>query len=1525
MCNDFVHLHVHTEYSLLDGASQIDDLVKRAIELGQKAIAITDHGAMHGVIDFYRACNKQGIKPILGMESYMAKRSHLIKDATERNPYHCLLLAKNKQGYNNLMKLSSIAHVDGYYYRPRIDSALLEKYHDGIIYSSGCIASEIPSLYLNGKEQEAVAAINYYRGLFGEDFYLELQPREHSDDQKTLNKWLLSMSKKTGVKAIATTDAHYIRRDDAKIHDILLCVQTGSKVSETQRMRFDEDTYYIKSYDEMAVDFSGAEFVLHNTLEVAEKIDVHFDKDAYHLPEYTVPLGYTSETFLREMCFDGLKWRYGEVTKELTDRLEYELSVINKMNFSTYFLVVWDICEFARQNDIWWNVRGSAAGSVVSYVLGITSIEPISAGLFFERFLNPNRITMPDIDLDFQDNRRNELIDYVVNRYGSDKVAAIITFGTMGAKTSLKDVGRVLDYPLDEVNKVSNLIPTTPKMKALSDYLEIIPELSDLYNKDSRVKTLYDNAMSLEGKTRHTSLHAAGIIIADLPLSDYIPLHRLTGKSYDNTDLKMATQFPMGLCEELGLLKIDFLGLSTLTIMRKACEMIEKRHGIHWDIDNIPYQHGMYEQHDHLLDEAYRLITNGNTAGVFQLEGSGMTAMLKQMKPTRFEHIVAGVALYRPGPMDYIPNYIRRMHGEEEIVYHHPKLEPILKETYSVITFQEQLMQLAMDLFGYTPSEADFLRKIVSKSKREEMAKETVRFHEKGKEQGLDEELINTIWEEIKTFGQYAFNKCLAGNTLIFDADTGQKHRIDDLFNGHVSISHVLSVTDNLKIVKQPVRKIMMNGTKKIYRLTLKSGKTIDASSNHPFLTYDGWKSLEELNVKDLIATPRYIPEPLFNNRWEDYRLITLGYLIAEGNLAHPSSVYYKSNSELETDDFIVHAEKFENTSIKKYQRPNGAYDVWSRRIDKQKQQGLFNWIKELGLHGSIATNKHIPRPVFSLCSDNIALLLGRMWTGAGHIGVSTGGSKNVFYATSSFALAQDVQHLLLRLGIRSVIHTAQFKYRDGLKTGYQIWITSPEAINNFIELVVPYILGNKSNVGRNLTIRFDKEFKDVIPNNIRFYIRQIITNNGKTWKEISDATGVSTSAIRTDSGGRGVRRGYQRTTIRKIGTYLQDDFILKHADSDIFWDEIKSIDYLDEQVVYDIEVDGHHNFVANDIFVHNSHAADYAKVSVQTAFLKAHYPIEYMCALLSTYVDNKDRMVLFLDECKQKNIRLLPPDINASSKSFEIEPFAANVDSIRCGFDLVKQVGSKVIDLIIESRQSMPFKSIHDLIERLDISKINSRALQNLIKVGAFDRYGSRFDLLQIADDLKKISKKYWGASKDKKTQNKLSLFDMGEFTQTGLNFDINEMIAKADDSPYTEYDVFEWEKDLLGFYVSARPTDKYRSVFRSILTVPITEVINNHEKYDGNSVQVAGELTKILPTVTKNGYSMAFATLEDWYDTAGTIKIVLFPKIFDKYKTMLHEKQYVSIKGKVDSSYRDTTIIVDNITDFTDKTLRS
>jgi len=1054
--SEFVHLHVHSEYSLLDGLSSCRELAERGVELNMPALALTDHGAMYGAVQFYKSCKAAGIKPIIGMEAYVAPRSRTDRDPQrDRGPYHLVLLAQDNTGYHNLMRLATIAQLDGFYYKPRVDREVLAAHNEGLIVLSGCGSSELARCVKKGQLDKARQVVGWYSDVFQDRYYLELQDHDIAE-LMTGNEQLIAFSDEFGLPLAATNDVHYARRDQASIHDVLLCIQTGKTVTEPNRMRMDGQSYYVKSAEEMSALFPNVPEALSNTLEIAERCNVELTFGNYHLPSFEVPEAYNAQSYLRHLCEKGLRERYDEITPRIQERLDYELDTIHRMGFDTYFLIVWDLCRFSREQEIWWNVRGSGASSIVAYSLYITNLEPLHQNLIFERFLNEGRVTMPDIDLDYPDDQREHLIRYTIEKYGQEQVAQIITFGTMGAKAAIRDTGRALDYPLPEVDRIARLVPGGPGVK-LDQSIEDVPDLRHQYEEQDHIRRLLDTARGVEGNIRHASTHAAGVIISDLPLVKYAPLRRPTSGSSDD-QIGKVTQYTMSEAEELGLLKVDFLGLATLTVMRVACELIKERHGVDLDLLSIP-------RDDPII---YDLLSRGDVMGVFQVEGQGMRRTLMKMQPRKFEHVIAAISLYRPGPMEYIDDYIDRLHGQKSIAYRHPSLEPILEETYGIIVYQEQIIRILTDIAGYTPAEADLVRRAVGKKKKKALLKHRTTFI-KGAVEGSDvpRETAKAIFDDIEYFARYGFNK---------------------------------------------------------------------------------------------------------------------------------------------------------------------------------------------------------------------------------------------------------------------------------------------------------------------------------------------------------------------------------------------------------------------------------------------SHAADYAVLTCQTAYLKAKYPVEYMTALLTVERSNTDKVSHFIDECRRMGIEVLPPDINVSSLGFTIEAKDDGSPTIRFGLGAVKNVGEGPVEAIRKARQSgAPFATLDDFCRRVDLRQVNRRALESLIQVGTLDLFGKRAQLLPIVDRIIGLSASYHQAQ----DAGQLSMFS----DATGVHLAADETILppadRVPDIPRKE--ILAWERELVGIYVSEHPLTQVMTRLDDILSGSVGTL---GEETSGQQVTVVGMIERVYRHTTKKGNEMAFVTLEDMQ---GSCDVVVFPSVWSETKDVWQPEQIVVVNGRVDTSRRD------------------
>ena len=1076
----FVHLHVHSEFSLLDGANRIKDLPVRAKELGMDAMAITDHGVMFGAIDFYKACKANGIKPIIGCEVYVAPRRMADRDPSIDNRYnHLILLAKDNNGYKNLAKLVSLGFTDGFYYKPRIDKEVLEKYHEGLICSSACLAGEVASEIVKGDMEAAKKSALWFKSVFGEDYYLEIQ-NNGIKEQVLVNQKLIQLSRELDIPLLATNDSHYLKKEDAYNHEVLLCIQTGKRMSDEDRMRFETDELYIKSPEEMMDYFKAVPDAIENTVKVAEKCNVEFEFGHTILPNYDVPEEFaTHYDYLKKLTDDGIRNRYGEnPSKDIIERKEYELGVIKKMGYVDYFLIVWDYVHYAKSHGIPVGPgRGSGAGSIVAYAIEITDIDPIKYGLIFERFLNPERISMPDFDIDFDYEKRQDVIDYVARKYGHDHVSQIITFGTMAAKMVIRDVARVLDYPYAEADKLAKMIPNEIHI-TISKAMEINKELKDLYDTNPEVKKLLDIAMALEGMPRQASTHACGIIIAREPVVNYVPLYARDGV--------ISTQYIMTTLEELGLLKMDFLGLRTLTVIRDAKELIKKNHGIDVEFDK-----------DMADPKVYKLWQDGDSVGIFQFESQGMTNFMKELKPDCLEDIIAGVSLYRPGPMDQIPRYIANKKDPEHAVYTHPALKPILKVTYGCMVYQEQVMQIVRDLAGYSLGRADLVRRAMGKKKLDVMAKERENFvHGKLDENGnveipgcvrngIDEASANKIFDEMSEFAKYAFNK---------------------------------------------------------------------------------------------------------------------------------------------------------------------------------------------------------------------------------------------------------------------------------------------------------------------------------------------------------------------------------------------------------------------------------------------SHAACYAVVAYQTAYLKAYYPAEFMAAMLNSFLGNLDKIPIYINECKKSNIAILKPDINKSYTKF-----TATDNSVRFGLGSIKNVGLAAVDAIVKERENGgEFKDFTDFAERIYGEAVNKKCIESLIRAGAFDNMGkTRCTLIasyeQIIDTIADSQKKNF--------TNQITMFDISNSEEDIQKMKYNYM--EMDE--FSEKELLSMEKEMLGIYISGHPLEKYRKQLDEVTNFNTAQIEETMEQMtagekcdlqDGQSVKLAGVITKIKKKFTKSNKVMAFVTIEDLY---GSCELIVFESCYNKCSNLLIEESLILCEGRISiRDENDITIIANQITEL-------
>ncbi|TMF06063.1 MAG: DNA polymerase III subunit alpha [Chloroflexi bacterium] len=1507
---DFVHLHVHSEFSLLDGLSPVKHIVETVKRRSMRAVALTDHGNLYGAIDFYSHARSAGIKPILGVETYVSPRGMSDKLGNQdRNYFHLVLLAKNLEGYHNLIKLVSRASLEGYYYKPRIDRALLAEHARGLIALSACYSGE-PA---------------WYREVFGEEYFLELQDHGSPDDQ-TVNAGLLELNQQLDIPMVVTNDSHYASADQASAHDVLLCVQTNSTDQDPRRMRMEPlGAFCLKTPAEMWQLFGHLPEALRNTVRIAERceLDLEFGRLSFPALDHLVPAGQTPQEFLERTCEEGLLRRYGQgVTEEQRRRLAYELEVVEKTGFAAYILFVWDFVDWARQRGIPCGPRGSAAGSIILYCLGISDLDPVKYGLTFERFLNPERIQMPDIDMDFADDRRDEVIQYVIDRYGRDRVAQIITFGRLLARAAIRDVGRALDYPLNEVDRVAKLVPSIPIGLKLSDALEQSPELKALYEGQPHITRLIDTARGLEGVARNAGTHAAGVVVADQPLTNYVPLQRAT-----RGDSAM-TQYDMKVLDKIGLLKMDFLGLANLTMLSKAIANVKAMRGIDLDLDKLP------------LDDAqtYAMLSRGETRTVFQLEGPGMTRSVQDLQPGTLDHLAALVALYRPGPMAHISSYVARREGREAATPPDPSLADVLEESYGIIVYQDQVLQVVRKLAGYSLGQADVLRRAMGKKEKEVMAREGPKFIEAVVANGYPRPTAERVWDLLQPFAGYAFNKCVLAETSLLDAVTGERTTVGSLYtNPRPFTIHALA--DDGKLRARAVTHVMANGSKPVFELRTAQGRRITTTANHPFRTLSGWTNLADLRPGDRIAAPRRLEIPAAES-WPEHELIVLAGLLAEGNTCHPSTLYfYNSDPEL-VEDFAEAASRFPNTLAQVSTRENAKYVVrlntgqdtrfvkghrpWNAAEavlpsavataiaqpgERQVmiRSGVFRWAEHLGLVGRRATEKQVPAGVFRLRDKDLELFLGRMWSGDGFVANAT--NRVPFYATSSSQLARDVQTLLLRLGIVSGVHDKAFKYRGGTRTGWTVHLVGEDSIDTFMARVAPHIVGRDAAI-TTLTAHLASTARgmtaiDTLPEQIRHWVDEERRTAGLTWKGLGVRSGVAMRQFAA-ADARG-KRGFRRGTVRRLAATLKSERLRCAAESDLFWDRVVSIEPRGVQPTYDLTVEADHNFVADGLVVHNSHAFCYALVAYQTAYLKANYPVEWFAAVLSTIATDTEKVVGVVGECRRLGVAVLPPDVNRSGLEFRVES-----NGIRFGLAGVKNVGEGAVEQIVRERETNgAYTSLEEFCRRQDLHTVNKRVMESLIKCGAMDALGQREALL----DTRRLDSAIAAAQIEQKAAltGQASLFDMFGAPESPVAPPAVQAASVNGASGPASRERSLWEKEVLGFQFGDHPFMEAAAWLAGQLTHDTSQI---GPEISGEKVKIAGLVINVRRIVTRNKSQMAVVVLEDLH---GSIEGVVFPRVYERAAELFRDDAILIVEGKVDTRSDRPQIVVDRVHEWT------
>ena len=1488
---DFVHLHNHSDYSLLDGASTIAGMVERAAKMHMPALALTDHGAMFGAVHFYQAACKAGIKPIIGMEAYVT-RGRRQDRSRESAVHHLVLLARDEAGFRNLMQLSSLAYLEGFYYKPRVDHELLARHAQGLLALSACPQGEVAAALLADDEEGAARSALRYRDMFGADnYFLEIMNHGLEMEEK-IRGGMRALSARTGIPLVATNDNHYLDHDDTEAQEVLLCIQTGKTMDDPKRMRALADLHF-RSPEEMRRAFADFPEALRNTLAVAERCELKMSFGKPLLPAFPLPEGETSpEDYLRRLAWSELRGRFAEVGEEARRRLEYELDVICRMGFASYFLIVRDFIAFARSRGIGVGPgRGSVAGSLVAYALRITDIDPLAHGLIFERFLNPERVTMPDIDIDFDDLRRGEVIEYVKQKYGEGNVTQIITFGTMGAKGVVRDVGRALGLAFADVDRVARMVPdglgmTLEKALGMSGDLRNLPQRGDVYDR------LLRNARVLEGIARHASTHAAGVLITPGPLLDYVPLYR-------QRDESVTTQWDMKAVEKVGLLKMDFLGLRTLSVLEEAVRLIAEKTGERPDLSRLPMDD----------PDAYRVFQRGETVAIFQFESTGMRDHLRKLRPTVFEDLVAMNALYRPGPMENIPYFIECKHGRQVVRYDHPALEPILKKTYGVFVYQEQVMEAAHKLAGFSLSQGDELRRAMGKKLAAEMEAKQKAFIEGCAQKKIPAPKALKIFQTMEKFAGYGFNACVTEETELLEAVTGERATVGGLFRSR-SPFRVHALGEDLRLRARRVTDVVWNGRKPVFELRTAQGHGITATGNHPFRTLGGWKNLEDLAPGDRIAAPRRLPVPATGS-WPRYELITLAGLLAEGNTCHPTSLYYFNRERALIEDFAAAVAVFPDTVARVHTRATGAMEVcanlgppgtvretavgYGAAVEGNlalvmdvpgRRSGAFRWAERLGILGCRAAVKRVPAEVLGLRDADVEVFLGRLWSGDGYF--AGRGHAVPYYATSSRGLARDVQLLLLRLGIVSGLHEKSFRYRGGVRVGYTVNLVGEGSAEAFVRRVGPHVVGRDRQLallrGHLQGTRRGATSVDTVPVEVREWVAEERRRLGITWKDVEVRSGVSVKELQ----GRGSRskRGFRRSTLRALAGFFSSVRLARVAESDVFWDRVVSIERRGIQDTYDLTVEHDHNFVANGLVVHNSHSAAYALIAYQCAWLKAHHPAEFMAATLTSEMSDSSRIVTLIAECRRMGLEILPPDVNRSQWKFSLEE-----GCVRVGLGAVRNVGQAAVEAVVAAREAGgAFHDLFDLARRVDTRTLNRRVLESLVAAGACDSLGEE------------RGRMYAGAGRA--LDHSATLQRERERGQSSLFGDDghSEVAVAAPALPpggaWSSRERAAKEKEMLGFYFSGHPLEPLRGQLERLGTHAVSDL--PHQE-NGTEVRVGGLVGEVRTITTRSGKLMAAVTLED---LTGRIECTLFPDTYEGVRAWLATDEVVVASGRLERS---------------------
>jgi DNA-directed DNA polymerase III PolC len=1498
LASSFAHLHTHTEFSMLDGAARVADVVAAAAADGHPALGITDHGNMYGVLDFYAECRKVGITPVVGTEAYMAAESRHERprrrgrlddgggdsDGGEKLYYHLTLLAENNVGYRNLLKLSSRAYLEGYFYKPRVDWELLSELHGGIIATTGCLGGVVLQSLLRGDVEGATAKAARLQDIFGRDsLFVELQDHGLAEQRRT-NPELIEIARRLGAPLLATNDSHYTCQDDAVAHDALLCVQTGSTIDDPNRFKFHGDQHYLKTAVEMRALFAEVPDACDNTLWIAERADVEIEFGKPRLPAFPLPEGFTDDAaYLRHLTYEGAFRRWGKaLPPAAVDRLDYELGVIAEMGFSSYFLIVWDLIAYARGRGIRVGPgRGSAAGCCVAYCLRITDLDPLRYDLLFERFLNPGRMQMPDIDMDFDSRYRDEMIRYAAERYGRDRVAQIVTFSTIKARAAVRDAARVLGYPYAVGDKVAKAMPAlvmgrdTPLWACLEEHEKHVggfraaADLREMYESDPEARKVIDVAKGLEGLRRQDGIHAAAVVITDEPLTEYLPIQRKPEAGTDAEDAPIVTQYEMHGVEALGLLKMDFLGLRNLDVISDTLALIEQNRGSELDIDAIPLDD----------EETLALLRRGDSVGVFQLEGGPMRSLMRSLAPTSFDDVAALVALYRPGPMaaNMHNDYADRKNGRKPVAYLHPELEPLLADTQGLMIYQESVMRVAQRFAGYSLAEADNLRKA-----------------------------------------------CLPAGTLMLT-----KAR------GYVPIERVLAVSDRrVQTIDttsctsrfDEVSDVWSVGRKPVYRLKTSTGYSIEATAEHPFLVEDDWRELGAIQPGDLVAVAgRTVTDGGSKISMAEVELAAL--LISEGYTPDLMKGPPRAGFFCNTDPGLL--EVFRSAFAARFgyehERSAAVVGVTRLRLTESELLALRGVLGTLGL----SADKEVPRCIVNAPAHKVQRFIGLSFCADGWADRS-----GVHFGSKSRQICLALKRMLLRSGILANLHRREV---PGHGTHWTLSIADKAQAKAFARLVQPHLTELKARkVQRWLTDWSDGSSATDIGIPASFLAAEL--------ERRPRVTGFSKRRLGVDTGGYVASKVLHRATLDGL---LYSERMEDLRTGDLVWDTVVSVDYVGEAECFDFRManDERPYAVVEDFLVHNcgkkiramialerekfvagceangfgaelgttlfdiiepfadyafnkSHSYGYGLVAYQTAYLKAHHPVEYLAALLTSVKDDQDRSAVYLNECRQMGITVLVPDINRSASVFAARPDDA---TIPFGLSAVRNVGEGLVAMVIAERdRNGSFVDFHDFCDRVDPQVLNKRAVESLVKAGAFDSLGhERRGLLVAMDQI--IDRAL--ARRRERQQGVMSLFDDGGSTDEPSAFDERIPIPAL---AFDKMQRLAYEKEMLGLYVSDHPLMGMEHLLRRRADCTIRELRESPET--GEVRTVAGVVTNLARKYTRKGDLMAIFVLED---LQAAIEVMVFPRTMADFASLLAEDAVVAVKGRLDTREEPAKIV--------------